>query len=92
MYHDQDRDQIGPLAFCSFGDESKNQIMPFATTKLNILRERERLIKFVVPESSKLTGFGLRYLLSESGKTVLSSLLSPLLLSPFSFLSPHASA
>jgi len=27
MYHDRDGDRIGPLAFCSFGDESKDQII-----------------------------------------------------------------
>lgn len=27
MYHDRDGGQIGSLAFCSFGDESKDQII-----------------------------------------------------------------
>lgn len=27
MYDDRDGDRIGPLAFCSFGDESKDQII-----------------------------------------------------------------
>lgn len=27
MYHDGDGGRIGPLAFCSFGDESKDQII-----------------------------------------------------------------
>jgi hypothetical protein len=28
MYGDRDGERIGPLAFCSFGDESKDQIIP----------------------------------------------------------------
>lgn len=34
MYHDHDGGRIGPLAFCSFGDESKDQIILSGVARL----------------------------------------------------------